>query len=48
MDFCDFCHQPCGERRFCDEVCYQEYQDEMAAYMESMADANHDADCEDF
>lgn len=24
--FCDFCHQPCGQRSFCDEVCYEEYE----------------------
>lgn len=43
-NFCDYCHQPCGQRTFCDEVCYEEYQSEMAAYLESMREENHDAD----
>jgi len=29
MNFCEFCHQPCGEQGYCDEVCYQEHQDEL-------------------
>lgn len=23
---CEWCGKPCGERRFCDEACYNEYQ----------------------
>jgi hypothetical protein len=36
--FCDFCHRPCGERGFCDEVCYQEYEDEMKCFLEGIAE----------
>jgi len=36
MNHCSFCHQPCGQREFCDETCKQEYDDEMAIIQESI------------
>lgn len=37
---CLFCHCNCGERSFCDEVCYDEYQaaqaERMAGYAEEL------------
>lgn len=36
MEFCNFCHRPCGQRRFCDEVCYEEYQDAMQCFIEGI------------
>jgi len=29
---CRFCQKPCGEREFCDEVCYDEYNEAMEEY----------------
>lgn len=34
--FCDFCHRPCGQRRFCDETCYQEYEEESRCFLEGI------------
>jgi hypothetical protein len=36
--FCSFCSRPCGERQFCDEVCYDEYQHDLAEFQASIAD----------
>ncbi len=33
---CQFCGQPCGQREFCDEACYKEYQEEKAIQEASM------------
>lgn len=33
---CSFCHQPCGEREFCDEACYDEYQHAQAELRDSI------------
>lgn len=36
--FCLYCHQPCGEREFCDEACYSEYEQAMAEWRDSIKD----------
>lgn len=37
---CLFCHQLCGDRDFCDEVCYEEYETARAEYLaQSQCDA---------
>lgn len=36
--FCNFCHQPCGEREFCDEACYEEYKHDLAEFMDGIKD----------
>jgi hypothetical protein len=38
MNFCDFCHRPCGQRSFCDEVCYDEYQEAMQCFLQGIAE----------
>lgn len=42
QNYCRFCHQPCGERSFCDEVCYEGYEiameEELHSYAEQMID----------
>jgi hypothetical protein len=30
---CLYCHQPCGDRSFCDEVCYEAYEEARAEYL---------------
>jgi len=43
---CMFCHQPCGDRSFCDEVCYEAYEKAQEEYRaQSECDSllgNHD------
>lgn len=34
---CRVCHEPCAAE-FCNEVCYQEYEEGMKAFMEWMAE----------
>lgn len=29
--YCIYCHQPCGDRGFCDDTCYGEYCSELNA-----------------
>jgi hypothetical protein len=36
--FCSYCGDSCGERSFCDETCYDEYQHDMAELQASMAE----------
>jgi len=38
MDYCRFCGRPCNNREFCDEVCYDEYQHDMAEFQASIAE----------
>ena len=33
---CRFCGRPCGGREFCDEVCYEEYTEDMAIFQQSI------------
>ena len=32
MGWCRSCGNPCGEREFCDEVCYETYESDMEEY----------------
>lgn len=34
--WCRNCGRPCGERSFCDEFCYEQYEEEMAQLREQM------------
>lgn len=36
--FCDFCSRPCGPLGFCDDVCRQEYEDELACQLDGYKD----------
>jgi len=38
MNFCRYCNQPCGEREFCDETCYEEHRSEMNALDDGYTD----------
>jgi hypothetical protein len=38
MNWCRFCGRPCGSREFCDEVCYEEYEHDLAEYQASIAE----------
>jgi hypothetical protein len=35
--FCRFCNQPC-EHEFCNETCYQEYQHDLAEFLDGIKD----------
>jgi hypothetical protein len=37
MNWCRYCNRPCGQREFCDEICYEEYNHDMAELQASMA-----------
>ena len=37
---CLYCHKYCGDRDFCDEVCFEEYEEARADYLaQSQCDA---------
>jgi hypothetical protein len=36
--FCHFCHRPSGEREFCDEVCYDEYEHDFKEFQDGIKD----------
>ena len=38
MDYCRFCGQRCNNREFCDEICYDEYQHDLAEFQDSIKD----------
>lgn len=35
---CDYCGKPCGSRQFCDEACYDEYNENMKVFQEGIKD----------
>lgn len=35
---CRFCGKPCGEREFCDEVCFEEHAEVLAEWQKTVTD----------